>query len=68
MECTKIAIVFLALIGIWTGGYLIGRGHGEMKVEGMLYLVEHIEKRIGAIDVIEKGKTSGFAKAIINEE
>lgn len=39
-----------------------------MKVEGMLYLVEHIEKRIGNINVIENGKTSGFAKAIINEE
>ena len=68
MEYIKMAIVVLALIGLWTGGYVVGRGHGEMKVEGMLYLVEHIEKRIGAIDVIEKGKTSGFAKAIINEE
>ena len=68
MEALKIIIGTLALIGIFTGGYLVGLGHGEMKVEGMLYLVEHIEKRIGDIAVIENGKTSGFAKAMINEE
>ena len=68
MEILKAIIITLALIGIWLGGYLVGHGHGEMKVKEILYLVEHIEQRIGAIDVIEKGKTSGFAKAIINEE
>lgn len=68
MKALKLIIGVLALIGIWTGGYLVGLGQGEMKVEGMLYLVEHIEQRVGAIDVIEKGKTSGFTKAMINEE
>ena len=60
MKALNIIIVVLALIGIWLGGYLVGRG--------ILYLTEHTEQRIRAIDVIEKGKTSGFAKAIINEE
>ena len=68
MKALKSIIVLLALVGIWIGGYLVGYGHGEMKVKKILYLVEHIEQRIGAIDVIEKGETSGFAKAMINEE
>lgn len=66
MKALKIIIGVLALIGTWTGGYLVGHGHGEMKIIEILYLVEHIEQRIGAIDVIEKGKTSGFAKAMID--
>ena len=68
MKILKTIIVVLALIGIWVGGYLVGHGHGEMKVKEILYLVEHIEQRIGDIAVIENGKTSGFAKAMINEE
>lgn len=68
MKILRLTIIGLALIGIWIGGYLVGHGHGEMKVKEILYLVEYIEQRIGAIDVVEKGKTSGFSKAIINEE
>lgn len=68
MEALKLTIIGLTLIGLMTGSYLTGLTHGEMKVKEILYLVEHIEQRIGAIDVIEKGKTSGFAKAMINEE
>lgn len=68
MEALKLTIIGLTLIGLMAGSYLTGLTHGEMKVKEILYLVEHIEKRIGNIDVIENGKTSGFAKAMINEE
>ena len=68
METLKLTIIGLTLIGLMTGSYLTGLTHGEMKVKEILYLVEHIEQRIGDIAVIENGKTSGFAKAMINEE
>lgn len=68
MEALKLTIIGLTLVGLMTGSYLTGLTHGKMKVKEMLYLVERIEQLIGAIDVIEKGKTSGFTKAIINEE
>ena len=68
MKALKLIIGVLALIGTWTSGYMVGHGHGEMKIIEILYLVEHIEQRIGDIAVIENGKTSGFVKAMINEE
>lgn len=68
MDKIKIVVGICAFITTWTGGYLIGFSNGEMKVKEIVYLVENLERRIGAIDVIENGKTSGFAKAMINEE
>ena len=38
MKVLKIIIGVLALIGIWTGGYMIGHGHGEMKIIEILFL------------------------------
>lgn len=63
----KAIAITLTIIGIWTGGYLVGLGYGERKVRNILYRIEHMEQRIGNVDVLENGKTSGFAKAMIDE-
>ena len=64
----KIIIIISTAIGIWAGGFLVGLGCGEKKVEGILYRIEHLERRIGNVNVIENGKTSGFAKSMISED
>ena len=66
MEALKSIIKVVTVIGLMLASFLTGLTVGEYKAQEILYRVEHLEQRIGAIDVIEKGKTSGFAKAMIN--
>ena len=64
----KAIAIALTIIGIWTGGYMVGLGYGERKVANILYRIKHLEQRIGNVNVLENGKTSGFVKAIIDED